>query len=148
MTGVRVKRHPARVFAVEPDSPWYDDVLAFDAAELGRDVKPAPDSYWFAAAVEPELVAYAAGRIIAPGTFMLTRAATRPEHRGRGLQQRLIRARVALARRLGCKRVVTYTSADNAASMRALIHSGFLPYIARPLEFWMGWGWVHWRREL
>lgn len=148
------RRHPARVFAVEADSPWYDDVLALDAIGLGKEVKPAPDSQWFAAVVpgrgfdfESSLVAYAAGRIISPGTFMLTRAATRPEHRGRGLQQRLIRARVALAKRLGCKRVVTYTSADNAASMRALIRTGFLPYVAKPLEFWMGYGWVHWRRE-
>lgn len=148
------RRHPARVFAVEPDSPWYEDVLALDAMALGREVKPASDSFWFAAArgrrglSEPELCAYAAGRLITPDTFMLTRAVTRPEHRGHGLQQRLIRARVALARRLGCKRVVTYTSADNTASMRALVRTGFLPYSAKPGEFWMGWGWVHWRRVL
>jgi GNAT superfamily N-acetyltransferase len=58
----------------------------------------------------------------------LTRAGVVKEARGRGLQQRLIRARVACAKRLVAARVYTYVAVANMASARNLIKCGFLPY--------------------
>ena len=50
------------------------------------------------------------------------------EVRGRGLQRRLIRVRVRHARRIGLRRVYTYVSAPNIASMKSLVREGFEPY--------------------
>ena len=49
-------------------------------------------------------------------------------YRGKNLQRRLIRARVAYARHLGWHTVITDTMHDNPASMRSLIACGFKPY--------------------
>lgn len=47
--------------------------------------------------------------------------------RGRGLQKRLIRARVAWARKLGAVSLETYASLDNRASLISLLKCGFVP---------------------
>ena len=48
--------------------------------------------------------------------------------RGKRLQRRLIRARVAYARGLGWHTVISDTMHDNPGSMRSLIACGFKPY--------------------
>lgn len=52
-------------------------------------------------------------------------------HRGHRLQRRFVRARVAKARQLGIKRVISYTSSDNAPSANNLIECGFRVYVPR-----------------
>lgn len=47
--------------------------------------------------------------------------------RGRGLQKRLIRARVAWARKIGAVSLETYASLDNRASLISLLKCGFTP---------------------
>jgi GNAT superfamily N-acetyltransferase len=59
---------------------------------------------------------------------VLVRSGVLKDHRGAGLQRRLIRARLAYARSVGCPLATTYTSTQNVASMRALISCGFRPY--------------------
>lgn len=54
-----------------------------------------------------------------------------PAWRGKGLQRKLIRKRVAYARALGWHTVITDTMHDNVASMRSLIACGFRPYAPR-----------------
>jgi len=64
------------------------------------------------------------------------RAGVIASHRGQGLQKRLIRARVAYARRQGWSGVLTYTSADNYPSANSLVSQGFRLY--SPSFAWSG----------
>jgi GNAT superfamily N-acetyltransferase len=72
-------------------------------------------------------------------------AAVRPEYRGHGLQKRLIRARLAGAKREGFWGSHTYTSVENPASSRSLIRCGFKPYW--PKNPWAG-DMCYWWRKL
>ena len=61
--------------------------------------------------------------------------------RGHGLHKRLIRARIAWAKRVGSNRVVTYTVLDNVASANALIRAGFRrtanwDYVGSDVDYW------------
>lgn len=58
---------------------------------------------------------------------VLVRAGVAKPWRGCGLQKRLIKVRLAFARRAGCVRATTYTATKNVASQRSLIACGFLP---------------------
>jgi GNAT superfamily N-acetyltransferase len=76
----------------------------------------------------------------------LSAAAVIPEYRGRGIQQRMIRKRIAHARSLGWKWLFTETILDNPASANALINCGFR-------MFWPAHPWgspyaVYWRLDL
>lgn len=90
------------------------------------------DSLWWVAEADGEPLGYAGLHIsewrdgLTKG--FLVRAGVLPEARGRHLQRRLIRVRVAAARRLGCARVYSYVSVGNIASLRSLIRCGLLPY--------------------
>lgn len=55
----------------------------------------------------------------------LIRAGVHPKHRGRGLQSRLIQARLKRAAEVGLREVHTYTVTDNPASSNNLIEAGF-----------------------
>lgn len=73
------------------------------------------------------------------------RAGIIPEYRGRGLQKRLIHARLRFARSLGWEAVVTDTR-QNPASANSLISCGFTTYIPRN-----PWGFsdcIYWRKWL
>lgn len=96
-------------------------------------------SVWWFAELEGRPVAYAGLLCQHPGTAQvgayekafLCRAGVLPEARGTGLQVRLIRARVAFAKRVGVPRVYTYVATCGVASMRSLVKCGFLPYYYR-----------------
>jgi GNAT superfamily N-acetyltransferase len=119
-------------------------------------IKPRQDSVWWVAielAQRDEIVAFASARLIEDGSAIFNSAGVLREHRGHGLQRRLIRARVAWAKRQGCPHAVTYTATDNATSANSLIASGF-----KQLELDKPWfpncahcesaGFVYWRRSL
>ncbi len=77
-----------------------------------------------------------------------------PDYRGHGLQRRMLRLREAEMRRHGLARVVTYTDADGAASMRNLIAEGYRPYAPTPATTLSGIGrlgrvgFVHWEKRI
>lgn len=78
-------------------------------------------------------------------TFYLNRSRVSPEHRGYGLQRRLIKARVDRARELGGE----YATSDtymNPPSTNNLIACGFKAY--QPKDPWRGEGTVYWRLKL
>jgi GNAT superfamily N-acetyltransferase len=68
-------------------------------------------------------------------------AGVHEEYRGRGLQKRLIRARVRHAKRIGWKYAITYTI-DNPPSENSLIGCGFKryapadPYVKGTANYW------------
>ncbi len=72
----------------------------------------------------------------------LCRAGVLPEYRGLGIQKRLIRVRVAYARKLGYLAVVTDTT-DNPASANSLISCGFKLY--QPFFPWAFKHTCYWR---
>lgn len=90
---------------------------------------------WWVAEQDGEPVAYA-GLLPqeADGKAFLLRAGVIPAARGLGLQKRLIRVRVAHARKLGLFRVYTYVNASGYASMRSLLSCGFKPYFFTTAE--------------
>jgi GNAT superfamily N-acetyltransferase len=75
----------------------------------------------------------------------MIRAGVLDEHCGKGLQKRLIRARIAQARRVGFRWLITNTH-DNPASCNALIGCGFRIY--EPAEPWAAKGALYWRRAV
>ena len=83
------------------------------------------DSLWWIVWRGKKPVAYAGLRPCKnpqnKGMGFFCRAGVVPEHRGRGLQKRLIRVRERAARRLGLKEVVTYCALWNCASINSMI---------------------------
>lgn len=70
------------------------------------------------------------------GYVFLSRAAVSLEARGSGLQRRMIRVRVAWAKRQGAATVITYTLLKNYESLVNLLKSKFRFY--HPTEPWVG----------
>jgi len=70
------------------------------------------------------------------GLAYMDRSGVTPKHRGKGLQKRLIKARISMARRHGYKEIVTYVLAWNLASANSLIGCGFKLY--HPAEKYAG----------
>lgn len=79
------------------------------------------------------------------GAFYMARAYVDPDHRGQGLQKKLILARVARARELKGTHVSSDTY-DNPPSTNNLIACGFRAY--RPSSVWRGEGTKYWRLKL
>ena len=108
---------------------------------------------WWVALCGPRIVGYASGYTWereGERAFVMTRCGVEPEHRGHGLQHRLIRARIAHARRIGAQAVWTYTHATVIKSANNLIAEGFRLW--KP-QHWAGervrgTAWLHWERKL
>lgn len=82
---------------------------------------------------------------IEEGTFYLARAFVASEHRGYGLQRKLIKARVARAKELKGTHASSDTY-DNPQSTNNLIACGFRCY--RPVSPWRSGGTSYWRVAL
>ena len=78
-------------------------------------------------------------------TIYLCRAGVLPDHRGQGLQKRLIRVRLKHARKVGNTWAYTDVS-DNPASANSLISCGFKLY--SPYLAWGTKETLYWRRSL
>ena len=112
------------------------------------EVYPIQDSLWWIATVQGCVAGFGGLKILKlePHACFLCRAGVLDTYRGRGLHCRLIRARVAEARRRGLTYVMTYTLSLNAASSNNLIHEGFKTY--SPKDLWAGASVIYWLREL
>jgi RimJ/RimL family protein N-acetyltransferase len=108
------------------------------------------DSLWWIIWRDKKPVAYAGLRPCKnpqnKGIGFFCRAGVLPNHRGRGLQKRLIRVRERAARRLGLKEVVTYCALWNCASINSLIRCGYKLYW--PASKWAGSGSVYLCKKL
>jgi len=121
-------------------------ILAMQRRVMPED-EPVSDADWWIVASDDGPVGF--GGMVPSRQFSdvgyLVRAGVLPAHRGRGLQKRLIRARLAAARRAGYAAVVTDTY-KNPTSANSLISCGFRAYEpARP------WAWAdscYWIRTL
>jgi GNAT superfamily N-acetyltransferase len=90
---------------------------------------PIKGSYWWIAFDDDKPIGYAG---LDPTRFknkcFLCRAGVVAQYRGTGIHKRLIKARERMARKIGIKRVVTYTSHDNIPSCNSLIKRGYIRY--------------------
>lgn len=110
--------------------------------DLDRECLPFDDPYtylrdaaWWVAWDGTEPVAFGGFRPI-EGAAFLCRAGVIPSHRGLGLQRRLIRVRLAAARRCGFGWAHTYTANGNCVSANNLIRCGFRLF--EPSWYWGG----------
>lgn len=79
------------------------------------------------------------------GTFYLNRSYVHSDHRGHGLQRKLIRARIARARELKGT-AATSDTWDTPFSANNLIECGFRAY--RPANPWRSEGVMYWKLKL
>lgn len=84
--------------------------------------------------------------VLEDGLCYLSSTVVLPEFRGKRLQRRHIKARLAEAKKQGCKQVVTYTHLKNYASANNLIKEGFLLY--EPECKWAGYNQIYWLKTL
>lgn len=141
------------VYSVRQVDPIVEhEVLAGLARLCDRDtsIKAALDTSrgdWWLAFADDVAVGFAGLRDANtdPEASFLCLAGVMPEHRGRGLQKRLIAARLRRAKALGKRRAITYTAVSNVASANALIARGFRLY--RPALTW-GDEFCYWKKEL
>jgi RimJ/RimL family protein N-acetyltransferase len=129
----------------------HDLIVALDAVCFPADERVKPEeSSWWVVCDEGATVAYAGLRPCREpfnrGLAFLSRAGVLSSHRGRGLQKRMIRARLREARRLGMHEVVTYCVPENLASANSLIACGFRLY--RPEHRWGGSAALYFRKTL
>lgn len=132
------------------DDDAIDDLAAIDRTLLPDAPKAPDDTDWWAAFIGAEIVGYAAGRapLAWPGYYYLSRVGVLEHARGQGLQKRFVRARLRRARKIGCHTTLTYTSTDNAPSMRSLIACGFRPYDPEEGCDYVGTDFVYWKIRL
>lgn len=78
------------------------------------------------------------------GVCFLNSSAVRPKFRGNGLHKRLIKARLAYAKKLGLQ-AITYTGKDNVVSANNLIACGFWQYV--PENKWVGNDFNYWTSD-
>jgi GNAT superfamily N-acetyltransferase len=126
-------------------------VLPLDEQAFPSDYRPTlENSIWWVVWSGREPVGYAGLRVCDrrqnKGLGFLSRAGVLREHRGHGLQRRLIRAREAEARALGLNELVTYVAMWNCASLNSLASCGYRFY--RPATKWGGKESLYLRKRL
>ena len=133
----------------EVNGPKWAAALEVLQAEVFPDDAPveATDGWWWLVFHRGAVVGFGHMRKPPRDTNLgyMARAGVLPKHTGRGLQRRLIKARLKKAMELGFTRVVC-TTYENVPSMVNLIKEGFLPYT--PGEPWAYSGTVYWMKKL
>lgn len=124
-----------------------DTLNALQAAcFVPSDRRVLEDSYWWIATSGKTPVGFAGLKPEGPDAGFLCLAGVVPAARGAGLHARLIRARLAFARKLGIKRVYTYTRVTNPVSTNHLVKAGFRAYV--PQFAWAGNDVCYWQKGL
>jgi GNAT superfamily N-acetyltransferase len=107
-----------------------------------------PDDLWFIAFDAGTPAAFGCVRPLPldPGVWYLARAGVLDEYQGRGLQKRLIAARLRAAKRAGAGWVYTDCTAVNYGSANSLIACGFKLF--KPGRAWALPNSLYWRKAL
>jgi GNAT superfamily N-acetyltransferase len=114
------------------------------AKELNEEIFPGcenlafeNDYIWLAFGEKDQVLGFATLRPFLREKFgFFDRVGVLRAYRGLKLQKRFIKTRLSLCRKLGLKRIVTYTVRNNYASINSLVHSGF--YLFEPQWKWAG----------
>lgn len=89
------------------------------------------ESYWWFIYNEAGKVVAYSGLKLYPQACFLCRSGVLKEARGAGLQRRMIYTRERKAKKLGFKRIITYTSRFNAASANNIFKCGYKLYVPK-----------------
>lgn len=121
---------------------------ALDARLFPDDAPPAYEGQnWFLGTHKGDVACYAGYRLIDDGkTAFLTRAGVSPPYQGKGLQKKLIKARLRHAKEAGAEQAITYVIHENVASLNSLIAVGFSFY--EPEEAYDGGPFLYLRKKL
>jgi ribosomal protein S18 acetylase RimI-like enzyme len=105
-------------------------------------------THWWGVFKGSKLVGYAGLRAAEGDNYVyLCRAGVAVEHRGKGIQKRMIEARLRKGREMGREWAITYTVVSNLASINNLIAKKFRAY--HPQTAWAGRkDVIYWRRRL
>lgn len=123
--------------------------LYFQLQELDKQVfVGASDEFkqnreWWVIQQKGNIIAYC-GSLYSQGVCIFVRAWVARNHRGKGLQRKMIKTRLKAAK--GCYRAITYVYYDNANSINNLIKEGFLTY--NPEYQYAGSGFIYWGKDL
>lgn len=108
------------------------------------------NGFWWFAYLDGEVVAFAGMVPNDPydrfGVGYLKRAYVLPDHRGHGLQLRLLFAREAKAKQLGWTMLVSECGALNGPSARSFVRAGFSQCF--PEQPWAGSQAIYWVKQL
>lgn len=115
-----------------------DTLYELHAATFGN-TAPQPnydEGFWWIVYSDKEPIGFAglSQSTYSPAHCYMKRAGVCREHRGKGIQRRLLRCRLAKAKRQGWTTVLTDTT-NNVASANSLIKAGFLLFTPEP------WAW-------
>lgn len=94
----------------------------------GLDPYTKAGAYWWVADDKGYECAFAGLKNVGHSTGFLCRVGVLFGYRGQGIQKKLIKVRLAKAKRLGFKYVVTYCSRGNIKSANSLLACGFKLY--------------------
>ena len=139
-----------KVRAVDNSQLYWRNILSgLQLACLPYDEIFTPIEGWWFVAFEQKAGAVGFAGMVKSSQFSdcvyLCRAGVLPNHRGHGLQKRLIQVRLSSARRMGMNWAVTDTY-ENPASANSLISTGFRIY--DPSRPWGMDGATYWRKKL
>lgn len=140
-----------RKYTIRPVDPTDEDIRdqlnRLDKELFPHDFLAQKTGYWWIVYHGKKPVAFAGVRQSHQWETAgyLCRVGVTEDHRGRGLQKRLLRVREAKARRLGWHYLVTDTQ-DNPASANSLISCGYKMY--SPQKPWANEGACYWRKKL
>ena len=131
-------------------APLYADAFDMPPAAVPVLAGADADPRWTTLVVrDGDTLAGAASLFVHGRTGYLAMAATAPAHRRRGVQSALIRARLDLARRLGCEQALSETGAAVPGvpnpSHDNLVRAGFVPVRRRPNFAPLAAAWDHGR---
>jgi len=140
---------PRYVIREAAGSPVESLILGLQYLCLPQDAPlPIGGHFWWLAWREDYPVAFAALTVHEYDDFQfghLSRAGVLPDHRGNGLQRRLIGVREKKAKALGLPLVIS-TTYNNAPSGNNLISCGYRLYT--PADPWMAEGTNYWTKKL
>lgn len=127
-----VRRVQASLGAVDRIPAWAYEVIpqligaCFCANDLHRDYTTQVNGILWWIAWDGQRPVGFGGLTVEQGVARLHLAGVLPAYRRQGIGQRLVKARLAAARRLGCSKVLTYTWRHNLASQANLLKAGFV----------------------
>ncbi len=104
------------------------------------------NTYWFGIYYKRKYIAFAGVKIQPDDIAFFNRCGVKDKYRGCGLQKHLIKARCILAKKMGAKKIRTYTSLDNYSSINSLLRCGFK--ITAPVPDLDNGKWLIWEKKL
>ena len=132
---------------IAEDIAELDRVIFFDGSPNLTPDNVSAGGHWWVAYKGDDAVGYCALTAgLTPGYGYLRRAGVLQDHRGNGLQTRMIDVRERKARALGLSRMVTDTAYFNTRSANNLIRRGYRLY--KPEKPWSFETSLYWMKHL